>query len=99
LRPLRLLASRLHALPRFCWVGSATRLFDRYLLAKADVSENAKALAVPAECEDYLQERSRLLDWRLRCFANALRHDRLKGVAAYTAAANPAGPAPTIATS
>jgi TnpA family transposase len=55
--------------------------FDRYLLAKADVTENAKALAVPAECEDYLQERSRLLDWRLRRFANALRHDRLKGIA------------------
>ena len=33
------------------------------------------------ECEDYLQERSRLLDWRLRRFANALRHDRLTGVA------------------
>ena len=55
--------------------------FDRYLLAKAEVTENAKALAVPTECEDYLQERSRLLDWRLRRFANALRHERLRGVA------------------
>jgi TnpA family transposase len=55
--------------------------FDRYLLAKADVTENAKTLAVPAECEDYLRERSGLLDWRLRRFANALRHDRLMGVA------------------
>lgn len=55
--------------------------FDRYLQAKADVTENAKTLAVPAECEDYLRERSRLLDWRLRRFANALRHDRLMGVA------------------
>jgi TnpA family transposase len=54
--------------------------FDRYLLPKTDVSENAKALAVPAECEDYLQERRRLLDWRLRRFANALRNNRLKGV-------------------
>ena len=55
--------------------------FDRYLLAKADVTENAKALAVPVECEDYLQERRQLLDWRLRRFANALRQDRLKGIA------------------
>jgi hypothetical protein len=29
--------------------------FDRYLLSKADVAENAKTLAVPAECEDYLR--------------------------------------------
>jgi TnpA family transposase len=55
--------------------------FDRYLLAKAKVSENAKTLAVPAECEDYLQERSVLLDWRLRRFANALYRNRLEGVA------------------
>lgn len=55
--------------------------FDRYLLAKADVTENANALAVPVECEDYLQERRQLLDWRLRRFANALRQDRLKGIA------------------
>lgn len=55
--------------------------FERYLLAEADVTENAKALAAPAECEDYLLERSRLLDWRLRRFVNALRNDRLEGVA------------------
>ncbi len=55
--------------------------FDRYLLGKSEVSEKAEALAVPAECEGYLQERSQILDWRLRRFANALRHDRLKGVA------------------
>ena len=55
--------------------------FDCYLLAKADVAENVKALAVPAECEDYLRDRSRLLDWRLRRFANALRHNRLEGIA------------------
>jgi TnpA family transposase len=54
--------------------------FDRYLLAKADVAEKVKALAVPAECEDYLRDRSRLLDWRLRRFANALRHNRLEGI-------------------
>lgn len=54
--------------------------FDRYLLAKADVAEKATALAVPTECEDYLQQRCRLLDWRLRRFANALRHGRLEGV-------------------
>ncbi len=54
--------------------------FDRYLLPKAEVKESAKTLAAPAECEAYLQERSRLLDWRLRRFANALRHDRLEGV-------------------
>ena len=54
--------------------------FDRYLLAKADVPKNATALAVPTECEDYLQQRTHLLDWRLRRFANALRHERLAGV-------------------
>ena len=54
--------------------------FERYLLPKADVPKNAAALAVPTECEDYLQQRSRLLDWRLRRFANALRHERLEGV-------------------
>ncbi len=54
--------------------------FDRYLLPKTDVTEQAKALAAPMACDDYLQERSRLLDWRLRRFANALRHDRLQGV-------------------
>ena len=54
--------------------------FDRYLLAKADVAEKATAFAVPTECEDYLQQRCRLLDWRLRRFANALRHGRLEGV-------------------
>ncbi|HEY8127357.1 MAG TPA: Tn3 family transposase [Hyphomicrobium sp.] len=54
--------------------------FDRYLLAKADVPKNATALAVPTECEDYLQQRTHLLDWRLRRLANALRHERLAGV-------------------
>jgi hypothetical protein len=54
--------------------------FDRYLLAKTDVTEKAKALAAPMACDDYVQERSRLLDWRLHRFANALRHDRLQGV-------------------
>ncbi len=55
--------------------------FDRYLLTKSEVSEKAEALAVPRECDGYLQERSQVLDGRLRGFANALRHDRLKGVA------------------
>lgn len=54
--------------------------FDRYLLPRAEVGESAKTLAAPAECEAYLQERSHLLDWRLRRFGNALRHDRLEGV-------------------
>lgn len=54
--------------------------FDAYLLPRSEVPPIAVALKLPTTAETYLDERRRMLDWRLRRFASALRRDSLEGV-------------------
>jgi hypothetical protein len=54
--------------------------FDTYLLPRAEVPAAAATLGLPATGEAYLADRARLLDWRLRRFAGALRRGAVEDV-------------------
>ncbi|MBP8062250.1 MAG: Tn3 family transposase [Brevundimonas sp.] len=64
------------------WVdGSRSyRRFDAYLLPSAEVPAAAASLGLPATAGAYLADRARLLDWRLRRFAGALRRGAVEDV-------------------
>ena len=64
------------------WVDGSRnyRRFDAYLLPRAEVPAAAASLGLPATAGAYLADRARLLDWRLRRFAGALRRDAIEDV-------------------
>ncbi len=64
------------------WIDGARnyRRFDAYLLPRAEVLAAAAPLGLPATGEAYLERRRKLLDWRLRRFAGALRRGAVEDV-------------------
>ena len=54
--------------------------FDRYLLPKSAVPAAAAKLPFTLDVHAYLQERTQLLDWRLRRFERKLKRGELKDV-------------------
>ncbi|TSD86107.1 Tn3 family transposase [Mycobacterium sp. KBS0706] len=54
--------------------------FDRYLLPKSAVPAAAAKLPFTLDVHAYLQERTQLLDWRLRRFERKLKRGQLSGV-------------------
>lgn len=64
------------------WVeGTRDHLrFDSYLLPQPDVAAVTADLPFDTDGDRYLDGRAKLLDWRLRRFANALKRGTLEGV-------------------
>jgi TnpA family transposase len=67
---------------RDIWVeGTRDHLrFDAYLLPRDEVAKVAEQLPFDTNANTYLESRAKLLDWRLRRFASALRRGKLEGV-------------------
>ncbi len=64
------------------WVerSAGYRRFDSYLLSEPDAAPNVASLGLPPTADEWLSERSRELDWRLRKFAQRLKRGDLDGV-------------------
>ena len=64
------------------WIDGSRnyRCFDAYLLPRGEVAAAAGPLRLPATGEAYIAERTKLLDWRLRRFAGALRRGAVEDV-------------------
>jgi TnpA family transposase len=64
------------------WVerSAGYRRFDSYLLTEPQAAPVVANLGLPPTAEDWLSERSRQLDWRLKKFAQRLKRDDLHGV-------------------
>ncbi|GCA52888.1 tn3 transposase DDE domain protein [Sinorhizobium sp. KGO-5] len=64
------------------WVerSSAYRRFDSYLLPERAAAPIVADLGLPTAADEWLQQRGRELDWRLKKFAQRLKRDQLEGV-------------------
>lgn len=64
------------------WVerSSAYRRFDSYLLPGRAAAPIVAELGLPTAADEWLQQRGRELDWRLKKFAQRLKRDQLEGV-------------------
>lgn len=64
------------------WVerSSAYRRFDSYLLPESAAAPIASALGLPATADEWLDQRGRELDWRLKRFSQRLNRNQLDGV-------------------
>jgi TnpA family transposase len=64
------------------WVerSSAYRKFDSYLLPEKAVTPIVSALGLPATADEWLEQRGKELDWRLKKFAQRLKRNQLDGV-------------------
>jgi TnpA family transposase len=64
------------------WVerSSNYRRFDSYLLAPSQVPPIAAELKLPATADEWLGDRGRELDWRLKRFAHRLARGKIDGV-------------------
>ena len=64
------------------WVerSSAYRRFDSYLLPETAAAPIASALGLPATADEWLDQRGRELDWRLKRFSQRLNRNQLEGV-------------------
>lgn len=64
------------------WVerSAGYRRFDSYLLSEPDAAPIVAGLGLPPTADEWLSERSRELDWRLRKFAQRLKRGDLDGV-------------------
>ena len=60
--------------------SSAYRRFDSYLLPEADVAAVVNSLGLPATADEWLNERAKQLDDRLKAFAKRLKSNQLEGV-------------------
>ena len=64
------------------WVerSSSYRKFDSYLLPEKAVAPIVSALGLPATAAEWLDQRGKELDWRLKKFAQRLKRNQLDGV-------------------
>jgi TnpA family transposase len=64
------------------WVerSSAYRRFDSYLLPETTAAPIASALGLPTAADEWLDQRGRELDWRLKRFSQHLKRNQLEGV-------------------
>lgn len=64
------------------WVERSTnyRRFDSYLLPQTEVAQIAADLMLPATADEWLADRGRELDWRLKQFAHRLGRSQVEGV-------------------
>ncbi len=64
------------------WVerSSSYRKFDSYLLPEKEVVPIVSALGLPATADEWLDQRAKELDWRLKKFAQRLKRNQLDGV-------------------
>jgi TnpA family transposase len=64
------------------WVerSSSYRKFDSYLLPEKEVAPIVSALGLPATADEWLDQRGKELDWRLKKFAQRLKRNQLDGV-------------------
>ena len=64
------------------WVERSAnyRKFDSYLLPAAEAAPIAASLKLPATADEWLADRGRELDWRLKRFARRLALDQVEGV-------------------
>ena len=64
------------------WVERSTgyRQFDSYLLSEPKAKPIVPALGLPPTAGEWLEQRGRELDWRLKKFARSLKRDALEGV-------------------
>ncbi|MCQ9148146.1 MULTISPECIES: Tn3 family transposase [Brucella/Ochrobactrum group] len=64
------------------WVerSSSYRRFDSYLLPPQMAGAVTKGLALPASADDWLEQRGRELDWRLKRFSKRLQKSQVEGV-------------------
>ena len=64
------------------WVerSSNYRRFDSYLLPPHDVAPIAIDLGLPATADEWITDRARELDWRLKRFAHRLARGKVEGV-------------------
>ncbi|QNG48405.1 Tn3 family transposase [Sphingobium yanoikuyae] len=64
------------------WVERSTgyRQFDSYLLSEPKAKPIVSALGLPPTAGEWLEQRGRELDWRLKKFAQRLKRDALEGV-------------------
>ena len=64
------------------WVerSASYRRFDSYLLSEQNATPILAELRLPATADEWLAERSRQLDWRLKKFAQRLKRNDLHGV-------------------
>ena len=64
------------------WVerSSAYRRFDSYLLPEPAAAPIVAELGLPTDADEWLQQRGRELDWRLKKFAQRLKRNQLEGV-------------------
>ena len=65
------------------WVERSAnyRKFDSYLLPSVEAAPIAAGLKLPATADEWLADRGRELDWRLKSFAHRLAQGRVEGVA------------------
>ena len=56
------------------------RRFDSYLLPQTEVAPIAAGLKLPATADEWLADRGRELDWRLKRFAHRLERGQVEGV-------------------
>src|SRR3546814_7879070 len=64
------------------WVerSAGYRRFDSYLLSVPKAKPIVSALGLPPTAGEWLEQRGRALDWRLKKFAQRLKRDALEGV-------------------
>ena len=64
------------------WVerSAGYRQFDSYLLSEPKAKPIVSALGLPPTASEWLEQRGRELDWRLKKFAQRLKRDALEGV-------------------
>ena len=64
------------------WVERSVgyRRFDSYLLSEPKAKPIVSALGLPPTASEWLEQRGRELDWRLKKFAQRLKRDALEGV-------------------
>ena len=64
------------------WVerSAGYRRFDSYLLSEPKAKLIVSALGLPSSADEWLEQRGRELDWRLKKFAQRLKRDALEGV-------------------
>ena len=64
------------------WVerSSSYRRFDSYLLPESAAAPIASALGLPATADEWLDQRGKELDWRLKRFSQRLKRNQLEGV-------------------
>jgi hypothetical protein len=64
------------------WVerSAGYRRFDSYLLSEPKAKPIVSALGLPPTADEWLEQRGRELDWRLKKFAQRLKRDALEGV-------------------